>query len=359
MIIVLVIGGISNLLAGNDRVNTQNSTSNNLTNQEIFNEAEQPIFYVSFKSNVCLMNVFLNGFPVQRAGDIYPVGSIILASTYMVNGKNTLQIQLHKPDKGSLSERLLKGIPCMGEATLSVATKSHREPINIATVKFTAPPDSLVYREGRDEGTTQAGYYRYQNDTFNLVESSKQGDVKVGKAKVEVGDVFYYYDREPVPHMLNVPGLTLTNDITLPMTFPEWIWEKGEPLKNDFATKEELYNEVYVPLFKALKDKDIDSSRELLAPGLNDLAKATYTQNVLNKTIEGLKRLVNDPDLTLFDLGPINDALYLNVYNGKVAAISFWQGSPIIGFNDRSTGDSSVLFYMYFVKVDGKWRAVF
>ena len=326
MIIVLVIGGVSNLLAGNGRVNAQNSTSDNLTNQELFSEAEQPIFYVSFKSNVCLMNVFLNGFPVHRARGIYPIDSMSFVSTYMVNGKNTLQIQFYKPDKDSLYERLLKAKPCMGEATLSVATKSHREPTNIATVKFTAPLDNLVYREGRDEGTTQAGYYRYQNDTFNLVESSKQGDVKVGKAKVEVGDVFYYYDREPVPHMLNVPGLTLTNDITLPMTFPEWTWEKGEPLKNDFATKEELYNEVYVPIFKALKDKDIDSLRELFASGINDFAKANYTQNVLDEEIEELKRLVNDPDLTLFDLSPINDALYLNVYNNKVVDISFLAG---------------------------------
>ena len=358
MIIVLVIGGISNLLAGNDRVNTQNSTSNNLTNQELFSEAEQPIFYVSFKDNACLMNVFLNGFPVHRAEAIYPLDSRRLVNTYMVSGKNTLQVQLQKPDKDWLSQMLLQGKPCMGEATLSVATKSHREPINIATVKFTAPPDHFVYREDRDEGTTQAGYYRYQNDTFNLVESSKQGDVKVGKAKVEVGDVFYYYAREPVPHMLNVPGLTLTSDITLPMTFPEWTWEKGEPLKNDFATKEELYNEVYVPFFKALKDKDIDSLRELLEPGANDLAKANYTQSVLDEEIEELKRLVNDPDLTLFDLSPINDALYLNVYNGKVADISFWQGDPIIGFSDRSKRNSSILFYAYFVKVDGKWRAV-
>ena len=347
------------MLASNKATSSAATTQDKQNGTGLFTQAEEPIFYVNYKGNLCPFSVFLNGLPVYRARNNKFVNSTRPVNTYLVSGKNNLQIQIRKIPEKYIPALMATGKSCTAEATLSVATKSHHEPIKIATVKFTAPPDNLVYRDGRDEGTTQAGYYRYRNDTFNLVESSKQGDVKVGKAKVEVGDVYYYYDREPIPHMLNVPGLTLTNDITLPMTFPEWTWEKGEPLQNDFATKEELYNEVYVPFFKALKEKDIESLRELLAPGANDFAKANYTQNILNRRIEALKRLVNNPDLTLFDLSSINDALYLNVYNGKVANISFWQGRSVVTFDDKRTGGSRSFGPTYFGKIDGKWRAVF
>ena len=350
---------MTTMLASNKATSSATTAQDEQSGTGLFAKSEEPIFYLNYKGEICPFNVFLNGLPVYRVRNMRPVNSTRPVNTYLVNGKNEIQIQIRKAPEKYIPGLMAKGKPCTAEATLSVATKSHHEPINIATVKFTAPPDSLVYREGRDEGTTQAGYYRYRNDTFNLVESSKQGDVKVGKAKVEVGDVYYYYDREPIPHMLNVPGLTLTNDITLPMTFPEWTWEKGEPLQNDFATKEELYNEVYVPFFKALKDKDIDSLRELLAPAAEDFNTANYTDGALEGRLAALKKYVNDPDLTLYPLNPINKRLYLNVYNGKVANISFWQGDSVVSFDDKSTGGSSFFGPTYFGKIDGKWRAVF
>ncbi|PKG83067.1 hypothetical protein CXF85_12020 [Colwellia sp. 75C3] len=321
---------------------------------------KQPFYTLRLNSQNCGYRITVNGCFIeeQRHGEMnvmeYPINQ------WLKNGDNLFDIyHINIPTPAGITglrnDGKLTLELCVRENSGSETTIINRTIYDGSHLKI--EDDSVDYTD--IEGLLSSLSTSFLTNKFDVVSNkivpSDTGEFSIEDYQVKKGEYNH--------------ALQTTQNITLPAPFPLWRFFKADELTNHNelsdeqweATRKNMINEVYQPVWKALRDNDAKALKALFLERGKEYDQAFYKEEGKDvyEMVVHLRSLVDNEDLSpVRDLN-INACDVAVAFNNKLTWLHDWDLSlsEKIEFEHLGT-DLLTSIPLKFARFDGKWEIV-
>ena len=319
---------------------------------------QQPFYTLRLSAQNCGYMMAVNGCLIEedQIGEMinmeYPINH------WLKNGENTFDIyhlNIATPPKGA-------GMRSDGLLTVEICVRENSEQKSTVINRTVYDAASLSYKERRVDYTDVAALL----STLSSSTPQQQFDLVDGQVNINDNGQFIigeYNLQKGTPNS----ALQITQTITLPTPFPLWrFFEADELVYQDDLTDDEwentlkgLIEEVYQPIWQALKTDDAKAIKALFTERGKELDQAFYKRDGMDtyEMVVHLRDLVSDKNLS--DVRELEfDACDIAVsFNNKLTWLHNWDKSlsSVLDFKHLNA-DLVTRVPVMFARFDGKWE---
>ena len=321
---------------------------------------KQPFYSLRLKSNNAGYRLTVNGCLIEAHMNIQPNQMEYPINHWLKNGENIFDIY-HLNGTTGFGK---KGLRADGEITLELCVRENDDQEAIVIQKTVYHGATLNLERNKVDYTDIEALHSTltnssQPNQFNIVDNeiipADDGAFIIGKYQVKKGIT---------------KALHISQTITLPTPFPRWRFFDADDLNSHLnytleewkATRKEMIEEVYLPIWQALNDNDSDALKTLFTGRGKEFDRAFYKPHEGQDTYEmvhHLTGLINDSDLE--SIRRLNfDACDVHVsFNNKLTWLHNLKKplSSKLEFKHKEA-DLVTRIPVMFARFDGKWEIV-
>jgi len=174
-----------------------------------------------------------------------------------------------------------------------------------------------------------------------------------GNPTLETTVLKWHFDgKENKPQHNTVEEITNRQGFHLSLPFPTWKWFTSDIINNDENTRNDLLRE-YQKIHNAVASRNVEDILPDFSERFAELATSSFkSADVLNKAY-GLLSAAKNQQLELLPIYP-DDSPLVVFGDGHLAKLTYWNGTPLIGFNFKD-GSGSEGYNIIFRREKGKW----
>ena len=317
--------------------------------------ADKPYVSLGIEGGGTCFTILVNDIPIYFHYDYDTVTFEMPINQYLQNGENALEIDLIQPlDE---DEQPIKGDVCCIKVSINVKEAGGEELYTLGTLNYTAPSDKILNRSD-EKYIINSSANQYLTVSNGKIETTSHDDSMfvIGRPVIKADATAYYgynFNSEKIDRH---SGVSVSNIFKIKLPYENEMLILGESLVYGEQTKKKLLEE-YKQIVLSIKEKKFSSLKPLFKERTKNRMRCLYLNDKEADVLKSFEESECSPGFVLSDDIIIED-VFLNIFGGnKLAQLTYWDGSPIIGFALPNNAGSR-MYNLIFAKINGEWKVV-